>query len=129
MISPPPAISDRRLRFMIWICLWGGGAAWLLHLLAVWIIAEFGCLSSFSHLGFMGMTSVAWAILGISLLCAAVTVLAIVVSVHCSRQGGDSFRFVSRYGIAANPVFLLIITAQTLPVFYHLGDCGSNMMK
>ena len=110
---------------MIWSCLWGGGIAWMLHLMTVWVAAEFGCISGLGVPGAWGISQVAWLVIGLSGLCFGLAGLASYASWRwCPRTAGNG-AFVYRYGIAANPIFMLIIVAQTLPVFFHLKDCGN----
>lgn len=120
-------------RLLLWSCLWGGGVAWLVHLLSIWLLAEFGCLGALAEPGPLDVSRVAWLVLAASALCFVAAGVATLASWRCRRHGGDAgagedaeaARFVSRYGLVANPLFMLIILAQTLPVFFHLSDCAS----
>lgn len=120
-------------RLLLWSCLWGGGVAWALHLMAVWVVAEFGCMSALGRPGPLGASWVAWVILGVSALCLALAGLATLASWRYSRGGGGSDgerpgRFAARTGLVANPLFIFIIIAQTLPVFFYLRDCGTYII-
>ncbi len=131
--TQPPAAAGRLL---VWGSLWGGGVAWLLHLLAVWALAEFGCLSPLARPGPLEVSWVAWLGLAVSVLFFALGGVATWASWRCGRrfgavtppEGGDTVRFVARYGLVANPLFMLIIITQTLPFFYYLSDCGTYMV-
>jgi hypothetical protein len=125
--------NDPPHRLLLWSCLWGGGVAWMLHLAAVWLIAEFGCMTALGRPGPMGYSWVAWTILGVSLLCLAVAGLATLVSWKYSQGGGGSDgerpgRFAARTGLVANPIFMFIIISQTLPVFFYMKDCGTYII-
>lgn len=115
--------NDSPSRLSLWSCLWGGGVVWILHFLAVWVIAEFGCLTRLADPGPLEISWVAWLIMGVSLLCLGMAAGLSYFSWRCSRGGGDCFA--ARVGVVANPIFMLIIVAETLPVFYYLRDCGS----
>jgi len=123
----PNETSAPANRFLLWSCMWGGGLAWLLHFLAIWICAEFGCLGGWGVAGPLEISRVAWLVLTVSGVCLALAGLASYASWHwCSRNSDSGIEaFVARYGTVANPVFMLVIAVQTLPVFFHLRDCGS----
>jgi hypothetical protein len=95
----------------------------MLHFLAVWVIAEFGCFTRLANLGPFGFSWVAWLILAVSLLCLVMAAGVSYLSWRYSR-GGEAC-FAARVGVVANPMFMLIIIAETLPVFYYLKDCGT----
>jgi len=132
-MNPPHSLAvelpDAGERFLMWASLWGGGIAWALHLLVVWAFAEFGCIGGLASPGPLGVTWVAWAVVAASVVFVGLAGLAILASVLCRRRlSGEDARFVARYGLAANPLFLVIILAQLLPVFFYLQDCGSYIV-
>jgi hypothetical protein len=119
-------------RLLIWTSLWGGGVAWLLHLAAAWILSEFGCLGRLAQPGPRDISWVAWSILGVTVLCLALGAFSVWTSYLCAREPAaipQTTRLVSRYGLAANPIFMLIITTQAIPVFYYLRDCGTYIIR
>jgi len=121
----PPNASTKR--FLLWSCLWGGGVAWLLHFLAIWICAEFGCISGLGVPGMLGISRVAWLVLVLTVVFLMPAGLAFYASWRwCPRQPGPG-TFVSHCGMAANASFMLVIAVQSLPVFFHLRSCGSAM--
>ncbi len=113
-------------RLGLWSRLWGGGVAWLLHFMGIWVAAEFGCLSSLARPGWAGISLVAWLVL---ILSAASIGLTAWYTIHAwSREfqsGEETDGFLHRFARVANCIFLLVIVAQTLPVFFYLKDCGS----
>ncbi len=124
---------DPKHRLLLWSCLWGGGVTWMLHLAAVWVIAEFGCMTALDQPGPLGFSWVSWTILGVSLVCLAVAGLATLVSWRHSRDGSGPDeerpgRFAARTGLVVNPIFMFIIVAQTLPVFFYMRECGSYIL-
>jgi hypothetical protein len=130
-----PADTPRpQSRLLIWTSIWGGGIAWLVHLIAAWAAAEFGCLSGRggSHAG--GISMVAWLALGISLACLLLAAGAIGASLLCAKrshgptpEAADTTRFIAGYSLWANAIFAVIIVAQTIPIFFHLRDCGTHI--
>ncbi len=123
--------SDRVGRLFVWSSLWLGGIAWLLHLLTAWALAEFGCMSALAGPGPAGISWVAWGILAATVPCLLLCGLASWAGWRCGRGpmgGGETAGFFVRFGLAANPLFALIIIAQTIPVFYHLKDCGIHIV-
>lgn len=115
---PPPARPSRwRLRF----ALLGGGVAWLLHLLLVYLIAEFGTLSGLAHHQWgAGLGVVSWLLLGCSAVMLSLAVVAIVVARALLRTSREPLRFCARLGLASNVAFSIIIAVQTIPIFYFL---------
>ncbi len=124
--------NDSPHRLLLWSCLWGGGVAWALHLMTVWVLAEFGCMTALGRPGPFGFSWVAWTILGVSALCLAFAGLATLVCWrHSQGEGTDGERpgrFAARTGLVANPIFMFIIIAQTLPVFFYMRDCGTYIL-
>ncbi|MEX1049246.1 MAG: hypothetical protein WED15_06940 [Akkermansiaceae bacterium] len=123
---------DPRDRLLLWSCLWGGGVIWMLHLLAVWTIAEFGCLTALARPGPLEISWVAWLILAVSVVLLSLTGLITWISWRRAGGGGGSDgerpgRFAARVGLVVNPLFGLIIIAETLPVFFYLRDCGTHL--
>ncbi len=122
-ISEVPAASGR---LRLWSCRWCGGVAWGLHLVTVWLIAEFGCPSELARPGPLGVSGVAWLALAVSIGCLALGGLATWASWRRSRGGGEEpARFIGKVGLVANPLFMLVIAAQTMPIFFHLQECGN----
>lgn len=129
MTAETSIVTSHRGRATIWCSLWGGGCAWLLHLLAAWAFAEFGCLSGLGRPGPAGISQVAWLVLGVSALCFGMAGAALGLSRRCGRIDGETGRFAARYGVWVNGLFMLIIAAQTMPVFFHLKDCGNHIIR
>ena len=138
MDVPYPGSSDVRLeparvnRALIWFVVLGGGTAWTLHLLLAYAVAEFGCLSGMGETRAVGLTLVAWMLLGVSVLASGLAGLAIVVSWRVSRrlrgvvgndEGERATVFSVRLGLILNVVFAAVIVVQTIPIFYYLSKC------
>jgi fatty acid desaturase len=132
-MNPTPLSDHPHNRLLLWSCMWGGGVLWLFHLVAVWLAAEFGCLTALAKLGPLGISWVAWVILAVSVVILLLTGVITWISWHHSRGGGASDgerpgRFAARVGLVANPLFGLVIIAETLPIFYYLKDCGTYLL-
>ena len=119
------AVKYARLRF--WSQFWGGGLAWLLHFLTIWVAAEFGCLSALSRPGPAGVSLVAWVVLGLSafFIGIALWISLTAPSRMVALDTVETDLFVRRFAQVANVVFLLVIVTQTVPAFFYLKDCGS----
>jgi len=131
--SEPSASESPPHRLRVWSCLWGGGLAWALHLAAVWAIAEFGCMTAMARPGPLEVSWVAWGILGVSVLCLALAGIATLESWRQAHSGAGSggerpARFAAGSGVVVNSLFMFIIIAQTLPVFFYLRDCGTYLL-
>jgi hypothetical protein len=114
-------------RWLLWVCLWGGGAAWLLHFIAIWICAEFGCISGLGRPGPLGISLVAWLVLAFTGIFIMLGNLALYNSWRLCHHKHALERFVARCGLVLNAMFLLIIAVQSVPVFFYLKSCGSAM--
>lgn len=114
-------------RFRFWSQFWGGGLAWLLHFLTIWVAAEFGCLSALSRPGPAGVSLVAWVVLGLSAFFIGIALWGLLTSPArmVALDTVETDLFVRRFARVANVIFLLVIVAQTVPAFFYLKDCGS----
>lgn len=123
--------KTRTSRAMLYLGLFGGAAAWALHLFLAQLVAEFGCVASWADRSAWGVTAVAWLTLAISvamvLLAAAATVVAHRADRHMrdapASAGKDNDTYLARLGLITSGLFLLVIAFQTLPIFFYLRDC------
>ncbi len=114
-----------------WFVFLGGAIAWLFHLFAAYAISEFGCVAGWGR--FRGFPVVVWLILGITVPLLAIALCALVVGYRYERpspfrearilDARDPDVALVRYGIVANALFILIILAETLPIFFFLMGC------
>lgn len=139
----PPDAGDRPTRaedrsgsldLLLWFGVLGGAIAWLVHLMLSYGIAEFGCVSQFHELRFLGFTAVAWLEVGVSLLTLAVAIAATLIArrntsyfsgeVEAARvESGDPRVFMARSGMLSSGIFAFIIAVQALPILFYLRDC------
>jgi hypothetical protein len=129
--APPfgPVVRERAL----WFGLLGGGVAWLIHFLAAYIIAEFGCISGWGKGTFMGVTGLAWLLLGVSAVMLGLCTWSVLIARRCLRDlrkapFADRARvqsriFMARAGFISGAIFVLIILVETLPIFFYLQRC------
>ena len=112
----------------------GGGTAWLLHLLAVYVISEFGCRAGWGDWLVGPVSMVAWLLLLATLATALLAGGATLASAGAARllqgKGGDDSvvaaenkLFVSRVSLILNAVFVFVILVQAIPIFFYLRAC------
>jgi hypothetical protein len=115
-----------------WFSFLGGAIAWTFHLLAIYAIGEFGCVSGFDRHVYAGISAVAWLLFIVSGICLAPAVAATVIGYMDARRDArepeeiphiDGSRYLSSFGWPLNAVFTLIILVESLPVFAYLGGC------
>jgi hypothetical protein len=115
-----------------WFAFLGGGFAWTFHLLSIYAVGEFGCVSGMGNMTYAGISKVAWMILTLSVLALAVAVAAAFVGYrdkHWDRSQkvisaeDDGGRFLSSFGFLLSSLFVFIIFVETLPVFFYLDGC------
>ena len=115
-----------------WFTFLGGGIAWVMHLLSIYAVGEFGCVSGLGRVSYAGVSAVAWLIILISAILLAVAVAAAFLGYQdkgrdnegeftCRENEGG--RFLSRFGFLLSGLFALIILVETLPVFAYLDGC------
>jgi hypothetical protein len=133
------AMEDRSQRqnvrsAALWAGLLGGGVAWTLHLVLAYIIAEFGCISGLDRAQFLGISAVAWLLLGLSVAmllgAGAVTWFTYRTTRRLAALRGETLAseadfemYMARAGYITSGSFFLIILAQTLPIFFYLRTC------
>ncbi|MCO5168649.1 MAG: hypothetical protein M9894_20095 [Planctomycetes bacterium] len=138
MRPPEPRAQDPQAgRGRIWVGLWGPAVVWLVHFLALYALAEFGCLSPLADRVVLGASLVAWLVLAVTAVCLAlsggITWLAwqvdqrltpLATSGPEADPGPDAGRFAGRAGWMSGLLFTLIIAVEAVPVFFFLRDCG-----
>lgn len=115
-----------------WFSLLGGGVAWTLHLLVGYAVAEFGCVSYLANHAWLGISAVAWMLLALTL----VTMALAAASAWMAWRGEQATpplpeatdmaaadHYIVRVGIITNLIFIFIIVAQSIPIFFFLRDC------
>ncbi|MDW7772634.1 MAG: hypothetical protein SCH71_07050 [Desulfobulbaceae bacterium] len=124
-------LSHQRM-FRRWFSFLGGGVAWTYHLLTIYVIGEFGCVSGFDRHVFAGISAVAWMLIIVSVIALVPAVAATVIGYVDTRRDAreteknpyeEGGRYLSSFGWPLNGVFTLIIFVESLPVFGYLGGC------
>lgn len=112
----------------------GGGVAWLLHLLGVYVIGEFGCVSGWGEWIVGGISMVSWLLFVVTLLTGLLGLAATLVAWRVEKllQGAkgneasvlsENQYFVARLALGLNGIFVFIILTQAVPIFYFLKSC------
>jgi hypothetical protein len=128
------AMRDRRMtRSAIWFGVLGGAAAWTLHLLLAYLIAEFGCVSGRDAGAVAGIALPAFMLLVMSLLMLTMAVAAALAAGLTLRRldkRGDvgerrpaTERAMARIGLFASALFAFIILVQSVPILFYLRGC------
>jgi hypothetical protein len=136
MSSASPATARRHdpktSRRALWFGMLGGGAAWLVHLVAAYAFAEFGCVGRLRQVSLAGLTAVAWLIIGVSVLTLLIAVASALTAYRSERRlratqddlmGTAAEVEVARTGWVTSGLFVLVILVESLPIFYYLKDC------
>lgn len=119
-------------RGRVWVGLWGGGVAWLLHFLSSWALAEFGCLGPLARSGPLGLTRVSWWVLAVTALAVVLAAAATWVGWQTERRAralppspsAEASAFAARVAWMAGAVFTLVVVVEALPVLFYLRGCG-----
>ena len=115
-----------------WFAFLGGGLAWTFHLLAIYVVGEFGCVSGFGRNVYGGVSAVAWLLIAVSVVSLAPAIAATGMGYLDARRdarteaplpAGEGHRYLSRYGWPLNAVFATIIFVESLPVIAYLDGC------
>lgn len=133
--APADPRTDERLhvvRGRVWVGLWGGGVAWLLHFLSSWALAEFGCMGPLARSGALGVSWVAWTVLGVTALALALAAAATWIGWQTERRArarpassaDEAAAFAARVGWIAGALFTLVVVVEAVPVLFYLRDCG-----
>ncbi len=114
-----------------WFAFLGGGLAWTFHLLCIYAIGEFGCVSGFDRHIYAGLSGVAWLLIITSLTALAPALAATIIGYMDARRDkrrepesmDDGERYLSSFGWPLNALFVAIIFIESLPVFAYLDGC------
>ncbi len=118
--------------FRRWFSFLGGGFAWTFHLMTIYLVGEFGCVSGFGLHVYAGVSAVAWLIIIVSAMSLIPAVAATWVGYADARRDArqpeksryeEGARYLSSFGWPLNAVFTMIILVESLPVFAYLGGC------
>ena len=108
-----------------WFAFFGGAVAWLVHLLGIYLISEFGCVSDLGARQWWGISVVAWALIGASVALLAIAVAATIVGYWDAR--GDPHQsheqWLSHAGWIFSLLFAAIIAVEAIPALFYLREC------
>jgi hypothetical protein len=118
---------------LVGVSLVGGGVAWLMHLLLAYLVAEFGCLAGLDEVRFLGITAVAWMLVGVSLLAFGGGTAATLLSwriwqrqkarLGTETEDAKAGEFAAGTALIANLIFVFVILVESIPIVYFLHDC------
>ena len=138
-ILPLPFASSPGI---ITFSLTGGGLAWIFHFLTSSVLSEWGAVVELDSRSFLGINFIAWAVIVATGLSLAASLWALRESI---RMFGHYRQLVARQksvesneakgarlesstraslmavGVCSNCVFVVVILAQALPVFFYWG--------
>jgi hypothetical protein len=132
MQHPAETIHSQVPAWRRWFAFLAAGIAWTVHLLSIYAIGEFGCVSGLHRVTYAGISAVAWMILISSAAMFAVAGTAAWVGYRDAKQDerahlpageDEGGRYLSWFGFILSSIFALIILVETLPVFAYLDGC------
>jgi hypothetical protein len=112
--STPAPLRRRR-----WFALLGGAIAWFVHLIAIFLISEFGCVAGLGERLWGNISVVAALLLGASVVPLVIASAAAIVG-YRDRQSAD---WLSQAGALMSGLFALIIAVQLIPALFYLRSC------
>ena len=126
MSAAPPL--QPRPRLALGVATLGGALAWFAHFLAIYAIAEFGCVSGLQAARFVGLSTVAWLLFAATGVALAVALGSAVLAWRRvgTGEGLDApspRAFLARTGLGLDLVFAAAIAYETVPVIYYLQGC------
>jgi hypothetical protein len=131
--SNAPMLNDAARdygRFRLWFALVGGAVAWLVHLMGAYVIAEFGCVGTTQEYSVLGVTLVAWLLVGLTLLTCGVAVGATLVArgmeharTDVLRPDDDAVRSIAHAGALTSGISAFVILFESVPILYYLHGC------
>jgi hypothetical protein len=112
--STPAPLRRRR-----WFALLGGAIAWFVHLIAIFLISEFGCVAGLDERLWANISVVAALLLGASVIPLVVAIAAAIVG-YRDRQSAD---WLAQAGALMSGLFALIIAVQSIPALFYVRGC------
>lgn len=126
--SSESILYGNRRRRVLWFALIGGGVAWFLRFLVIWVISEFGCIGAEPAWATGLGTAVVMMLASVPFIAAAA--LASVLSYRLMKSHDasradhtETQRFFAKTGLIVNPIFVVIMLVECLPMFVFLNEC------
>ena len=120
-------------RGALWFGLFGGAAAWTVHLMLAYAAAEFGCVGRLGERGYLGISMVAWLEIALTVATTLASGTATVVAYRGHRRlrsgeaAGDAAVAAECYtawaGVLTSGMFTFIILFESIPIVYYLHSC------
>lgn len=122
----------------------GGAVAWTVHLMAVYAIGEWGCVSRSMEGRFLGIAGIAWLLIAVTVGAGLASAAAALVAYRSEQrlrpaeEEGDSDEgvpreeaevhsyqlFTARSGMIMSGLFTFVIVVESVPVFFFLRGCS-----
>jgi hypothetical protein len=126
--SSESVLYSNRRRRVLWIALVGGGVAWMLRFLVVWIISEFGCIGAQPAWSTGLGTAVVMMLASLPFI--ALAGFATFLSYRAYRADdaprsdhSETQLFFAKTGLIVNPLFAAIMLVESIPMFFFLNEC------
>jgi hypothetical protein len=116
--APSPATG------WLWLGLLGAPGIWLVHFLAIWMIAEWGCLAGWTHFTILGFQSVAVLLVSATCIALPLIIAAGLVSWRIWRRARTSAKdyeadnrsaYMGLGGVALSILFVFAAILESLP--------------
>jgi hypothetical protein len=130
-VSDPFPDAKQRHGYSIAIGLFVPAIVWFLHLFTVSVVAEWGQFSGLSQRRFLSFSVVSWIIFFVSLAAIAATIVSLSRVAHFDRHlrptaenrkdSESADDFLERVAIYSGLIFLVVTSAQTLPLLLFIG--------
>jgi hypothetical protein len=129
---PGTVVRNEFRRASLWFALIGGGGAWMIHLLAAYAIAEFGCVSGLGDRLYGDLSVIAWMQIALT---AATTLMAGAATAVAYRRHRElqsiravdatlvAERSTATSGLLASGLFTFVILFESIPILFYLHDC------
>lgn len=127
----PTAASQVKVgRPTLWFGVLGGAIAWTLHLMLAYATAEFGCIGRLGDQSYLGISTVAWLELALTVAMASASSAATAVAYRSHRRlhsnaetAGPDEKPIALAGLLMSGLFTLIILFESIPILFYLRAC------
>jgi hypothetical protein len=116
-------------RNALWLGLFGGAAAWTVHLMLAYGIAEFGCVAGIGERIYLGLSLVAWLEIALTVVTTLASGAAALVAYRSHQRlrstddREDSEAYLAWAGVLTSGIFTLVIVFESIPILYYLQSC------
>jgi hypothetical protein len=125
--------SSRVSRRLLWFGFLGAAMAWVTHLVGASLVSEWGCFAGWGREQVLGVSTVAWAIVGLTVVSLIVGLAALGVAYRNFRwwrqrdpqelNSQDAAMLLAQAGFPTSAIFVFMILAESIPIVYYLTEC------